>query len=319
MRNVLCDMMGIKVPILLGGMLFVGRARLVSAVSEVGGLGILGAGAMEPEMLREEIREIRSLTDQPFGINIPLRSLRAEALIQVAIQESVRVVATAAGDPSRFTRVLKERGIIVIHVVPTVIHALQAQKADVDAIVAEGSESGGYINLEEVTTMALVPQVVDAVSVPVIAAGGIADARGFVAAMALGAAGVQMGTRFLATEECNISDDYKRALLLARDTDTMVVRGDHAARRNLKYELIKRAMESEKDPLIQLKGITTQFEKSTVGELPKNGKLIRSAGQSVGLIHEILLVKEVIRRMMDGASEIMATLPSKLPRYSIHD
>jgi enoyl-[acyl-carrier protein] reductase II len=303
-------MMEIKYPILLGGMLFVGRARLVSAVSEAGGLGILGAGAMGPETLREEIQQIRSLTDQPFGINIPLRSPMAEVLVQLAIQESVRVVATSAGNPSLFTRSLKEKGIIVVHVVPTVAHALQAQDAGVDAIVAEGSESGGYINLEEVGTMALVPQVVDAVSLPVIAAGGIADARGLVAALALGAVGIQVGTRFLASEESDIPNDYKRAILLATDTDTVVVREERAAHRDLKRELIERVSGSEVDT-IPVKEVMSLLEKGTLKQLPK--WIVSSAGQSAGLIHEILAVEKVIHLMMKGAREIMASLPGKLP------
>lgn len=310
MGNILCDMLGIKYPILLGGMLFVGRARLVSAVSEAGGLGVLGAGAMGQETLREEVREIRSLTDQPFGINIPLRSPMAEVLVQLAIQESVRVVATSAGNPSLFTRSLKEKGIIVIHVVPTVAHALQAQDAGVDAIVAEGSESGGYINLEEVGTMALVPQVVDAVSLPVIAAGGIADARGLVAALALGAVGIQVGTRFLASEESDIPNDYKRAILLATDTDTVVVREERAAHRDLKRELIERVSGSEVDTM-PVKEVMSLLEKGTLKQLPK--WIVSSAGQSAGLIHEILAVEKVIHLMMKGAREIMASLPGKLP------
>jgi enoyl-[acyl-carrier protein] reductase II len=303
-------MLGIKYPILLGGMLFVGRARLVSAVSEAGGLGVLGAGAMGQETLREEVREIRSLTDQPFGINIPLRSPMAEVLVQLAIQESVRVVATSAGNPSLFTRSLKEKGIIVIHVVPTVAHALQAQDAGVDAIVAEGSESGGYINLEEVGTMALVPQVVDAVSLPVIAAGGIADARGLVAALALGAVGIQVGTRFLASEESDIPNDYKRAILLATDTDTVVVREERAAHRDLKRELIERVSGSEVDTM-PVKEVMSLLEKGTLKQLPK--WIVSSAGQSAGLIHEILAVEKVIHLMMKGAREIIASLPGKLP------
>jgi enoyl-[acyl-carrier protein] reductase II len=310
MKNILCDMLGIKYPILLGGMLFVGRARLVSAVSEAGGLGVLGAGAMGPETLREEIRQIRSLTDQPFGINIPLRSPLAEVLVQLAIQESVRVVATSAGNPSLFTGLLKEKGITVIHVVPTVAHALQAQEAGVDAVVAEGSESGGYINLEEVTTMALVPQVVDAVSLPVIAAGGIADARGLVAAFALGAVGIQMGTRFLASEESDIPNDYKRAILLATDTDTIVVREERAAHRDLKRELIERVSGPEVDTL-PVKEVMSLLEKGTLKEVPK--WIVSSAGESAGLVREILAVERLIHLMLTGAREIMAALPGRLP------
>jgi enoyl-[acyl-carrier protein] reductase II len=313
-ENILCQMMGIRHPILLGGMLFVGRARLVAAVSNAGGLGILGAGAMGADELQEEIRQVRSLTDRPFGLNIPVRSPRAEALVQVVFEEAVKIVSTSAGDPFQFTEPLKQKGVIVIHVVPTVAHARRAQDAGVDVIVAEGSESGGYINLEEVTTMALVPQVVDAVKLPVVAAGGIADARGLVAALALGAVGVQMGTRFLATRECEIPDDYKKALLLARDTDTVVVRGKITAHRDLKKELIAKAQESEGEPLVSVEEMVTQFERGGIREFPKDGIRWagRSAGQSAGLIHEILPVEKLIGRMMAEVPALMASLPQKI-------
>jgi enoyl-[acyl-carrier protein] reductase II len=314
MGNIVCEMMGIKYPILLGGMLFVGKAKLVAAVSNAGGLGILGAGAMGAEELREEIREIRNLTEQPFGINIPVRSPRAEVLVQVVFEEGVKIVSTSAGDPFQFTKPLKQRGVIVLHVVPTVAHARRAQDGGVDAIVAEGSESGGYINLEEVTTMALVPQVVDAVKLPVIAAGGIADARGLVAALALGAVGVQMGTRFLATKECEIPDDYKKALLLAKDTDTVVVRGKITAHRDLKKELISKVQEPEGEPLVSTEEMVTQFERGGLKEFPKDGIRWagRSAGQSAGLIQEILPVEKVISRMMEEAQALILSLPKKM-------
>jgi len=315
MGNVLCEMLGIDYPILLGGMLFVGRSGLVAAVSEAGGLGVLGAGAMGIEELKEEIGRIKAQTDRPFGLNIPVRRPKAELLIQVAAEESVKVVTTSAGDPFRYTKLLKEAGIAVIHVIPTVAHALRAEEAGVDAVVAEGSESGGYINTEEVTTLALVPQVVDAVSIPVIAAGGIADARGFVAALALGAAGIQMGTRFLATEESIVPEDYKRALVLAKDTDTTVVRGQRAAHRDLKKELLQRvSSESEQNRLIQVEEMVERFEKEEMKEYPKDGVKWagRSAGQSAGLVREILPVKEVIDRIMEGAGEILGHLPRRL-------
>jgi enoyl-[acyl-carrier protein] reductase II len=313
-ENILCQMMGIRHPILLGGMLFVGRARLVAAVSNAGGLGILGAGAMGADELKEEIRQVRSLTDRPFGLNIPVRSPRAETLVQVVFEEAVKIVSTSAGDPFQFTEPLKQKGVIVIHVVPTVAHARRAQDAGVDVIVAEGSESGGYINLEEVTTMALVPQVVDAVKLPVVAAGGIADARGLVAALALGAVGVQMGTRFLATEECDIPGDYKKAVLLARDTDTVVVREKRAAHRDLKKDLLERVEESEGKPLVSVEEMVTQFERGGIREFPKDGIRWagRSAGQSAGLIHEILPVEKLIGRMMAEVPALMASLPQKI-------
>ncbi len=305
-------MLGIHYPILLGGMLFVGRARLAAAVSMAGGLGIVGSGAMTPEQLRDEIRVVRSLTDRPFGINIPVWIPKASALIEVVQQEQVGIVSTSAGDPYRFTKLLKQNNIIVIHVVPTVAHARRAQDADVDVIVAEGSESGGYINLEEVSTIALVPQVVDAVKLPVVAAGGIADARGLVAALALGAVGIQMGTRFLATTECEISDDYKKALILAKDTDTVVVRGKIAAHRDLKRELVAKTLKAEREPLVPAEDIGVQL-KGQGGEIPERiSSNARSAGQSAGLIHNILPVEELIASLMADVHALGRSLPREI-------
>lgn len=317
MGNILCDLIGIKYPILLGGMLFIGRAKLASAVSESGGLGVLAAGSMNPEELREEIKLVRNVTAKPFGINVPVRSPWAEALIKVIIEESVKIITTSAGDPFRFTQSLKENGITVIHVIPTVAHAQRAQQAGVDVVVAEGSESGGYINPEEVATMALIPQVVDAVTIPVIAAGGIADGRGLLAALCLGAVGVQLGTRFLATEECQIPEDYKRALILASDTDTVVIKGERSAHRDLKKELIERARSSGGGPLMNVKEMVEDFEKGTtkIHLVDKGEVSIRSAGQSAGLIRQILPVKEVIENIMAEAQQLMAHLPDKLANH----
>lgn len=313
MGNILCDTLGIRYPILLGGMLFIGRAKLTAAVSKSGGLGIMAAGSMEPEELRDEIRQVRKITGNLFGVNIPVRNQRAEDLIRVIVEESVRIVTTSAGDPFRFTSLLKAKGLVVIHVVPTVAHAIRAQNAGVDFIVAEGSESGGYINLEEVTTIALVPQVVDAVKLPVIAAGGIADARGLMAAFCLGAVGIQMGTRFLATEECRIPDDYKKAILLASDTDTIVVRGQKSAHRDLKKELIRRSRETGGEPLIGVEEMVERFDQNSPDDhiVGRRDVAIRSAGQSAGLIHQLLSVEQVIHRIMEEAQEIMASLPKK--------
>jgi enoyl-[acyl-carrier protein] reductase II len=307
-------MLGIKYPILLGGMLFVGKAGLTAAVSKTGGLGILGAGAMHPDELRDEIGQIRNSTDRPFGINIPVLSPRAEALIQVALEERVGVVSTSAGDPFRFTAHLRQKGVLVIHVVPTVAHARRAEKAGVDAVVAEGVESGGFVSLEEVTTMALVPQVVDAVALPVIAAGGIADARGLVAALALGAAGVQMGTRFLATKECDLPEDYRQALLSAQDTDTVVVRGPMAGHRDLKKELLERIRNSGEGSLMAERKPPVPFEIHDASTPLNSGsrKTGRSAGQSAGLIHEILPVAEVIEGIMQEAQRLIRRIPEHL-------
>jgi enoyl-[acyl-carrier protein] reductase II len=313
MGNVLCSMMGIDYPIILGGMLFAGRAKLVAAVSKAGGLGIIGAGAMSPDELRREIEDIREITQRPFGINVPVWSPRADSLVKVAIDESVKVVSLSAGDPFKYTSILKENGIIVIHVVPTVSHAIRARDAGVDAIVAEGSESGGFINPEEVTTIALVPQVVDAVDIPVIAAGGIADARGFVAALALGAVGIQMGTRFIATEECPVPYNYKKAIIIAKDTDTMVIRGKRASHRALKREVVFKVEGPEVENLLDDRGIDNPFEKWRDSNGQEMKWVLRSAGQSAGLVREVMKVEELILKIMEDAKKIISSLPGLLP------
>jgi enoyl-[acyl-carrier protein] reductase II len=291
-------MAGIEYPIVLGGMLVFGKAELAAAVSVAGGLGLVGAGAMGEGELRNE----------------PVRSSRAETLVEIAVRERVPVVSTSAGDPFRFTERLKDAGILVLHVVPTVAHATRAERAGVDAIVAEGVESGGYINPEEVTTVALVPQVVDAVNVPVIAAGGIADARGLVAALALGAVGVQLGTRFLATHECDLPEDYKSAILLARDTDTTVVRGKRAAHRDLKADLVQRVIGGEGNPTRETEEIVARFEQGKTDQPREQGRRWagRSAGQSAGLIREVLTVKQVVDGFIGESREILASLPGRL-------
>lgn len=294
MGNPVCELLGIRWPILLGGMLHWGRARLVAAVSEAGGLGILGAGRMRPEALVREIEQVRSLTGRPFGINIPLRAGKVDSLIDAALQAGGRVFATSGGSPALYAGYLKQRGAIVIHVTASVKQAVKAWQAGVDAIVAEGWESGGMLGADRVTTLALVPQVVDAVDVPVIAAGGIADGRGMAAAFALGAAGIQMGTRFLAAAECEIPADYKTAILLAGDTDTAAVENaSGVALRTLKKALLEKALAASPDA-------------GGDGETIPHG---RSAGQGAGLIHEILPAGEILRRIVHQAAETAAILP----------
>ncbi|RJQ75235.1 MAG: enoyl-[acyl-carrier-protein] reductase FabK [Desulfobacteraceae bacterium] len=297
MTNTVCKLLQIEFPILLGGMLYAGRARLAAAVSEAGGLGVLGAGSMKPDELAEEVAIVRKLTAKPFGVNIPLRAPQPEVLIDAALAGAVQVFATSGGSPSKYTDRIKKAGAKIIHVVATVRQAINAQAAGVDAVVAEGCESGGILSKDLVTTLALVPQVVDAVQVPVIAAGGIADGRGMAAAFALGARAIQMGTRFLASAECAIAADYKQALLMAADTDTRVfTNASGVGMRSLKKELLQCAGEA-----IALG--------NAVGAAPADRTNHgRAAGQSSGLIHDILPAGEIIQRILSQAKAAAAGL-----------
>jgi enoyl-[acyl-carrier protein] reductase II len=318
MKNILCQRLNIRYPILLGGMLQIGRARLAAAVSEAGGLGILGAGAWTGEELRRQIEEVRQLTAKPFGVNIPVRSVRARELVNVILEEKIQVVTTSAGNPRHYTETLQKGGVYVIHVVPTVDHAQRAQEAGVDAIIAEGYESGGFLSLEEVTTFILVPQVVETVTLPVIAAGGIGNGRGLAAALALGAVGVQVGTRFLASEESEVTPAYKNVLLLARDTDTTVVRGKKMAHRDLKNELLMKVSSNldkiDSTEWVSLHEQENRNEDEIQAHLQKRKVWpSRSAGQVAGLIHEILPVKEIIDRMVREARTILQSIGNLLP------
>ena len=220
MQTKLTKLLGIRYPIMQGGMAWIADASLASAVSNAGGLGIISAMNANADWVREEIRKCRTMTDKPFGVNIMLMSPHVEEVAKMVAEEKVPVVTTGAGNPSRFVKMWKEAGIKIIPVVASTALAKMVERAGVDAVVAEGGESGGHVG--DLTTMALVPQVVDAVSIPVVAAGGIADGRGMVAAFALGACGVQMGTRFLVATECTVSAEYKRKVLAAKDISTMV-------------------------------------------------------------------------------------------------
>ncbi|MBU2548847.1 MAG: nitronate monooxygenase [Proteobacteria bacterium] len=306
MTNPICQALGIQYPILLGGLLKVGTAPLAAAVSQAGGFGILGAGAWKQDELKAQIDRVRELTDKPFGVNIVVRSPLAEEQVELVIREGLKAVTTSAGNPNAFTRRLKDAGIYVIHVLPTVEFARIAEKAGVDAIVAEGCESGGFTSLEEMTTFALVPQVADAVRIPVLAAGGIGDGRGLAASLALGAVGVQVGTVFLGTDEAEVSLAYKKALLMARDTDTHLIRFSKAAQRQIKDELRERVsevLESETDrqELEVDKDHTLDWEEHLkMKKVPR----VMSAGQVAGLVKEIVPVRVLIERMVREALDI---------------
>ncbi|MBQ8942581.1 MAG: enoyl-[Firmicutes bacterium] len=219
MSNVICDLLGIKYPIFQGAMAWIADASLASAVSEAGGLGIIAAGNAPADVVRAEIRACKEKTDKPFGVNIMLLSPFVEDIVQLVCDEGVKVITTGAGDPGKYMDKFKEHGICVIPVTPSVAHAKKMEKLGCAAVIAEGMESGGHVG--RTTTMALVPQVVDAVNIPVIAAGGIADGRGMAAGFMLGAKAVQIGTRFLVANECTVHENYKQKVLKAKDMDTV--------------------------------------------------------------------------------------------------
>jgi enoyl-[acyl-carrier protein] reductase II len=298
MSNVICEALGISYPIILGGLSRIGRAPLVAAVSNAGGLGLLGAGSWTAEEFRQQIRETRKLTDRVFGANIPGHATAADELVETAIVERLKVVSTSAGNPRRFAARLKEGGLYVIHVVSTVAQAMTAERAGVDAIVAEGSESGGMTSMEQVSTLVLVPQVAQAVGCPVIAAGGIADARGLAAAFALGAVGVQIGTVLMATEECEVSPAFKEMMVRARETDTYLEPLGRAGSRMFKGEFTKTTLQDLK-----------QTRSPTIPDL----NLVQTGvGQATGMIREVRSVAEVIDSMVAQAREILPGLIANL-------
>lgn len=264
MKSAITELLGIQYPIFQGGMAWIAESTLAAAVSNAGGLGIIAGGSAPIDYLREQIRRCKSLTDKPFGVNIMLMSPNAEELAQLVIDEKVPVVTTGAGNPGKFMAAWKEAGVKVVPVVPSVALAVRMERAGADAVIAEGTESGGHIG--ENTTMCLVPQVVDAVNIPVIAAGGIADGRGVAASFMLGAQGVQVGTRFLAAEECQIHPTYKELVVKAKDTDS-VVTGRYTGHpcRNVRTKFTKKLASGERDGSLT----PDEFEQLTLGSLRK--------------------------------------------------
>lgn len=310
----ICDLLNIKYPILQGGMAWVATAELVAAVSEVGGLGIIGAGNMTGELLREEIRKARSMTDKPFGVNIMLLSDYVGEQMKVVLEEKPAVVTTGAGNPGPYIPSLKEKGIKVIPVVASVALAMRLERIGVDALIAEGNESGGHIG--ELSTMALVPQVVDAVSIPVIAAGGIADGRGFLAAFALGAEGVQMGTRFVCSQECTAHPAYKQAIIKAKDRDTVVTgRPTGHPVRCLKNKLTRQfeELEARCAPPAELEELGKGKLRSAVieGDV-EDGSVM--AGEISGLIKDIKPVKAIIEDIIREAEELLKHFCSRFSK-----
>jgi enoyl-[acyl-carrier protein] reductase II len=294
------DLFGIQYPIIQAGMVWVSGWRLASAVSDAGGLGLIGAGSMKPELLAEHIRKARAATAHPLGVNIPLLRVDADELIRTTIGEGIRIVVTSAGHPGKFLTLLKDAGCVVAHVVPSVKHAIKVESVGCDAVVAEGFEAGGHNGYEETTTLSLIPQVADAVRIPVIAAGGIADGRQMLAVFALGAEGVQVGTRFAATVESSAHSLFKQKIVESGEGDTVLTMKKVAPVRLIRTPFALRAVEAEargadREELIELLGRKREMLGMFEGDLDE-GEF--EAGQSAAIVREILPAAEVLRRLL---------------------
>ncbi len=306
LKTKITELFNIEYPIIQAGMVWVSGWKLASAVSNCGGLGLIGAGSMKPELLREHIQKCKNATNKPFGVNIPIQRGDAEKLVEVTVEENIKIVFTSAGSPKRFINVLKENGVTVVHVVPSVKFGLKAEEAGCDAVVGEGFEAGGHNGLDEITTIALIPQLVDKLNIPVIAAGGIADGRGIVAALSLGAEGVQIGTRFAATVESSAHPVYKQKVVEAEDNSTVLTLKKIGPVRLIKNDFAYRALKAEmngwdEEKLKELLGKKREMQGIFEGD-EKEGEL--EAGQSSGLIHEILPVKDLFQKLLDEIVEV---------------
>lgn len=305
MKTRITELLEIEYPLIQGGMAWVAEYHLASAVSEAGGLGIIGAGGAPAEFVRGQIRKTRAVTNKPFGLNIMLMNPEADAIAKVAAEEGVKVVTTGAGNPGKYMKMWKEAGVRVIPVVASVAMARMMERAGADGVVAEGMESGGHIG--SATTMTLVPQVADAVEIPVIAAGGIADGRGFAAAFMLGAEGVQIGTRFVVAKESIVHDNYKKKIIAARDIDSEVTGMSHGHPvRQLRNQMTREYLKLEKAG-----ASFEELEQLTLGALRKavvegdavNGTLM--AGQIAGLVKEEQSCREMVEEIMEQAEALL--------------
>ena len=296
------QLLGIKYPLLQGAMAWISHSSLVAAVSNAGGLGVFAGGNLTKEQAKKEIKKIKAMTDKPFGVNIMLMNPCVEELSELVIEEDIKIVITGAGNPGKYMEKWKAAGVIVIPVVPSVALARRMEKLGADAVIAEGTEAGGHVG--ELTTMALVPQVVDAVNIPVIAAGGIADNRGYQAALCLGASGVQVGTAFLVADECDIPDSYKDRILSAGDTDSVVTgRITGHPVRIVKNRFARQIREIEmgdlttKEKLEQIEEVTKgSFRKAVEGGDMDQGSVM--SGQIAGLIKEKDSVENIIHKII---------------------
>lgn len=304
MKTRLCELLGIEYPIIQGGMAWVATSELAAAVSEAGGLGVIAAGGAPADVVRDEIKKARTLTDKPFGVNVMLMSPFADDVMQMLLEEKPAVVITGAGNPGKYVESLRNAGIKVMPVVASAMLAKRLEKSGVDAIIAEGTEAGGHIG--ELTTMVLIPQVCDAVDIPVVAAGGIADARGVVAAFALGADGVQVGTRFICSDECIAHENYKNAVIKAKERDAVVTgRSTGAPVRALKNKLTREYEKLEKEgadrEAIEALGVGGLKRAFLEGDT-ETGSLM--AGQSAAMVKAIEPCAEIIKELFDDSGVI---------------
>lgn len=309
--TMLNKILGIKYPIIQGAMANIATAEFAASVSNAGGLGIIATGAMTCDQAREEIRKCRKLTDKPFGVNVMMMNPQTEEIMNMICEEKVDVVTTGAGNPGKYVEKLKQSGTKVFPITPSVALAKRLERSGVDALIVEGGESGGHVG--EQTTMSLVPQVVDAVNIPVIAAGGIADGRGFNAALSLGAIGVQIGTCLLASEECPIHENYKNAVLKAKDTETIVT----GKSLNAPVRVMKNKMSREYVKLEAHAGTREELEKLTLGGLKRavfEGDMVTGSvmmGQIAGMVKEILPIEQILENIMKQSKEELEKLIEK--------
>lgn len=305
MKTEITELLGIEYPVIQGGMAWVAECHLAAAVSNAGGLGLIAAGGAPAEWVREQIRETKKLTDKPFGVNIMLMNPESEKVAKVIVEEGVKVVTTGAGSPEKYMADWKAAGVKVIPVVASVALAKRMERCGADAVVAEGTEAGGHIG--ELTTMVLVPQVVDAVNIPVIAAGGIADGRGMAAAFMLGANGIQMGTVFAASKESVIHENYKNSIFKAKDIDSRVTgRSTGHPIRVLRNDMARKYLELEKEgaPFEELEKMTLGSLRRAVQEGDvKSGSLM--AGQIAGMIKEERSCEDIIKSTVSDACRLM--------------
>lgn len=308
-RTRVTDLLGIEHPVLQGGMAWTATAELAAAVSNAGGLGVIGAGHMPTDLLREQIRNAKTLTDRPFGVNLMLLTPHIDELVDMVLTEGVHAVTTGAGNPGKYMSAFKERGIKVLPIAPSVALAKRLESIGADAIIGEGMEAGGHIG--ELTTMVLTPQLVDAVSVPVIAAGGIADGRGVAAAFALGAEGVQLGTRFMCAEECTIHPDVKARVVKARDRDTVVTgySTGHPVR-VIKNKLSRMLEELDRDNRpedLEALGAGRLALAMREGDLDMGSVM---AGQAAAMVCRVEPAADIVRSLVEEAEAALRALPS---------
>ncbi len=308
--NKITQLFGINYPIIQGGMIWNSGYKLASAVSNAGGLGLIGAGSMYPEVLREHIQKCKNATSKPFGVNVPMLYPNIEEIMQIIVDEGVKIVFTSAGNPKTWTSFLKEKGITVVHVVSSSKFALKAQEAGVDAVVAEGFEAGGHNGREETTTLTLIPMVKENIAIPLIAAGGIASGKGMLAAMVLGADGVQMGSRFAASIESSAHIDFKKTILDTQEGETLVTLKELAPVRLIKNKFFNDIQEAYNN-CASVEDLKTLLGRARAKRGMFEGDLVEGEleiGQIAGLIHDILPVETIISNVISEFNSVKSSV-----------